>query len=137
MNLKVYTAGPMTGLPLEAQVNWRTQIENYFGYGEVLSPTRPTVLSTDEIGCFNRDLWDIQNSTCLLFNLLQPVEQISLGTISEMTVGHMLNKPMIFMIDPATSHKLYVNHPFMKGFKALWVTNLTDAISLIDEIHGR
>jgi nucleoside 2-deoxyribosyltransferase len=80
----------------------------------------------------NRDLKDVGDCDLLLVNLQDTKnERPSIGTISELAWAHLMNKPVICIIDEKTTEDDYYKHPFMHVFISQWVSSVEEGIEAI------
>jgi len=132
----IYLSGPMTGMDRGAMTNWREDAKTCAPHHTWLDPTRASNLVSEEIGCFTRDYNDVKRSDLVLVNLRQECKDISIGTMFEIAWAYEMRKPIILIVNPDTSHKLYQTHPFLKDCTPFRTPYLYLALCLIDEIGG-
>lgn len=79
-----------------------------------------------------RDIKDVMDCDLLLVNLQHTVgERPSIGTLSELAWAHMLNKPVICIVDAETTEDDYYEHPFMHAFVDQWVATVDEGVEAI------
>jgi len=141
--VKVYLSGPIRGLSYDQAVGWRDNVHVAL-YPEITtySPMRGKEalagceclderdLITDDSaftvkGIVGRDYNDVRICDLLFINLLG-AKQFSVGTISEIAAAHMLNKPIVLVMERWNIH----DHPFVTEPPIYWVDNLDKAIAL-------
>lgn len=116
--MRIYMAGPITGLSYKGATDWREAFRNHLlfdGRGDItcLSPMRlkehlahvDSLEATgydDEVldsrAVVGRDVWDVRSADVILVNLAG-AERISIGTMCELGFAAALNK-MIVTIMP-------------------------------------
>ena len=80
----------------------------------------------------SRDLKDVQDCDMLLVNLQGTMdERPSIGTISELAWAHLLNKPVVCVVDEETTEADYYKHPFMHFFVDQWVATVEEGVEAI------
>lgn len=113
--MKVYLAGPISGLSYEGAVDWREYAEERLSdtLGPFVDPRspmrmkehlkhveefRPTGYDTEEImdsrAVVARDIFDVRTADVILMNLAH-VERVSVGTMIELGAAAALNKLVV------------------------------------------
>lgn len=114
--MKVYLAGPITGLTFDEADDWRQVAIEKLEYGGVtpLSPLRAekylakygkltdqylgeTPMVTDR-GIMVRDHWDVSRCDAVLF-YLKGAERVSIGTVMELAWAYAYRKPVVVVIE--------------------------------------
>jgi nucleoside 2-deoxyribosyltransferase len=143
--MKVYLAGPITGLTHEGADQWREKISTTLEENGVtpLSPLRAEkflksygILETSYIGAtpmvtdrgmVTRDFWDVSRSDAVIVNLLG-ASRVSIGTMFEMAWCLQLRKPTICVIEAqGNPHE----HSFVREAIDYRVETLEEAVSNI------
>ena len=141
--IKVYLAGPIRGLAYDIALGWREMMRTQL-YPDITtySPMRgkealegqecldESNLITDDPTCTSkgivgRDYNDVRTCDLLFVNLLG-AQQYSIGTISEIAAAHVLNKPIILLMEAGNIH----DHPFITEPPLYWVDGFDTAIEL-------
>lgn len=115
--MKVYLAGPITGLTLDQADDWRISAEEKLRARGMtpLSPLRAEkflkdygVLETSYLGAtpmvtdrgiMTRDHWDVSRCDAVLFNLLG-ASRVSIGTMFELAWAYAYRKPVVVIMEP-------------------------------------
>lgn len=142
--MKLYLAGPMTGLTPEAASSWRDDpnlVRALEADGwELLSPLRDKpwlphgAVMTSRIDEdkerieVTRDHNDIDVAAALLVNLLG-AEIVSIGTIAEMGRAHALGKPIVTVMEPEGNIH---DHMFVQEMSTY---RCDDMISAVHALH--
>ena len=140
--MKVYLAGPITGLTHEDADDWRAKVSGVLEeYGVIpLSPLRAEkflenygVLETSYIGAtpmvtdrgmVTRDLWDVTRCDAVIVNLLGAT-RVSIGTMFELAWCLYLRKPTIVVMEAeGNPHE----HSFVREAIDYRVTSIEEAI---------
>lgn len=139
---KVYLAGPIRGLSYIEATQWRWHVSCMLLPDiTTYSPMRGKEalegsgclderdLITDDPtftpkGIVGRDYNDVRNCDLLFANLLDA--KYSIGTISEIAAAHILNKPIVLVMEQGNIH----DHPFITEPAMYWVDDLDKAIEL-------
>ena len=80
----------------------------------------------------SRDLKDVQDCDMVLVNLQGTIgERPSIGTISELAWAHILDKPVVCIVDEETTEDDYYKHPFMHNFVSQWVATVDEGVDAI------
>ena len=141
MTKKVYLAGPMSGLSIEQQGDWRIWCSRQLKIYGITSicPLRGnvdtnTTLSTNK-GITSRDFFDVQSCDVILINLLKQycANEISIGTCMEVAWAYSLRKPVVLAIDDENSP---YDHKMIHGCSTYEVNSLTHAVETINNILG-
>lgn len=146
MTESVYLAGPITGLPYWAAMDWREEAADRLtslGY-DVFSPMREKMYLQEEFGenplphthhtfadPYPRDKQDIKRADYLLINLVPSEEHDigpSVGTLVEMGIAEALGKFIIVVTkeDPV--------HPFIRGPADLLFTDIEMAYTWLEHM---
>lgn len=141
--MKIYLAGPISGLGWDEATKWRNKVSNHlteFGI-ETLSPLRyKNFLSTEKAladhyndrplattrGIYTRDRWDVSRSDLIFVNLLG-AKTISIGTVMEIAWADMLNKPIIIVAEEGNAHL----HAMVVESAGYIVPTLEDGIDVV------
>lgn len=79
-----------------------------------------------------RDLKDVQDCDLLLVNLKGTKDQRpSIGTLSELAWAFYLHKPVVCIVDEATTQSDYYKHPFMHIFVSQWVSTVEEGVDAV------
>jgi nucleoside 2-deoxyribosyltransferase len=150
--MKVYLAGPISGLSFDACVDWRVEWIDFLASHDIegLSPLRGKhrlagqpdlsdevltsripdlyshTLSTDK-GIITRDFFDCRRADLILFNLLC-AEQASIGTCMEAAIGFEHRKPMVFIMEKTGNPH---DHPMMRECMSYRVANHLEAEEVV------
>lgn len=115
----VYLAGPISHVTGGQSRGWRQAAAEQLRPIKCLSPMRDTQMLADgEIvtpsgydqpiisnrGVLARDRMDVQRCSVLLVNLLG-AERVSIGTCMEIGWGHLLQKPVVAVMEPGNIHE--------------------------------
>lgn len=138
----VYLAGPITGVTFEKCTDWREYAKSQFPTNiHGLSPMRGKdyishngpikhdyegyPLSSGK-GITARDTFDVSRSDLILVNLLE-AKNVSIGTVLEIGMAHILNKQIIVVMEKeGNPHE----HAMIKDMAQYLVFNLDEAIKL-------
>lgn len=133
---KVYLAGPITGLEYDEAKDWRDDYARRLArYGfEGLSPMRDkdefrvkgklSAFFDDGYEAVERDLCDIEESECVIVNLLG-AEEISLGSMAELGYAFASEKPIILVMEGEGNPH---HHVFPYYMANVLVPSLDDAL---------
>lgn len=123
--MKVYLAGPITGVSYKETTGWREWMQEYLGDRfELLSPLRAkTYLDSEEKiwdsyeeghpiqvalsgrkGINARDHWDCSRADIIFVNLLG-AKRVSIGTCMEIAWGFTYRKPVIVCMEEDNIHR--------------------------------
>jgi nucleoside 2-deoxyribosyltransferase len=160
--MRVYLAGPITGLTFSIANAWRQRVvDSSYPSIEFLNPLR---YDRDDLETFQhrsaafdglknivrRNYHDVQRSDVILacFENCAPTN-ISLGSVYELAWGYALRKPTIAVIpglteessmeaarDMAQRPSTSYNHPYLKEAVDYLTDNLDEAIKILRIIHG-
>lgn len=114
--LKVYLAGPITGMTYDGSESWRRVAKSFLepeikAYSPmrqqdflrnvgVLTANGPALDSTTtDDGIMVRDHFDVMTSDLVLVNLLGAMERVSIGTVMELGFAYAHRKPVVLMIE--------------------------------------
>lgn len=150
--VKVYLAGPITGLSFKGCTNWRNYaIERLAKKGIVgLSPLRGkeylsslkeisghgrdyadiSPLSTPK-GVLARDHWDCSRADLILFNL-EDAKEVSIGTVMEISWAYAYRKPIVLIVPRKYGHPH--DHMMITAAANFIVHSLDDALDLTEAI---
>ena len=148
--LRVYLAGPISGLSLEECVSWRQAVSEACADMEIefFSPLRgkaylqgiksidPIVqmdavkypLSTTK-GIITRDHFDVNRADVLFVNFLG-AKRVSIGTIAEMAWAYAQHKPIITVMDTDNPHQ----HAFVREMSGFILPDLPGGIQVLRSI---
>lgn len=144
--MKVYLAGPITGLTFEEGADWRenakvalaaTGIKGYSplrakqylaGRGELVGSYDEYPLSTSK-GITTRDRWDVMTADAVLF-YLKGAKSVSIGTCIEFGWADAFRKPSVFVMSKGEVHE----HPMVREIGGYFVESLNDAVVLLNKI---
>lgn len=149
--MKVYLAGPITGLSYDGAVDWREHakldlsiagiaayspmrakaylwhVESFTADGDAYKAI--SVLSSDR-GIMTRDRWDATRCDLLLANLLG-AERVSIGTVMEIAWADLARRPIVTVIEPSGNPH---DHGMIKEAIGFRVSTLDEALALIRAI---
>jgi nucleoside 2-deoxyribosyltransferase len=144
--MKIYLAGPISGLTFEEGSDWREQAKirlaqnglkgfsplrakQYLtGQGVLTGSYEQYPLSTAK-GITTRDRYDVMSSDAVLF-YLKGAKTISIGTCIELGWADAFRKPAVVVMDKNDIHQ----HPMVTETTGYIVTSLEDAILLLERI---
>jgi nucleoside 2-deoxyribosyltransferase len=144
--MKVYLAGPISGLTFKEGQDWREQakvslaatgIQAYSPLrakqylsdrGELSGSYDEYPLSTSK-GITTRDRWDVMTSDAVLF-YLKGAKAVSIGTCIEFGWADAFRKPIIVVMDKGELHE----HPMIREVAGYFVSSLDDAVILLNKI---
>ena len=145
--LKVYLAGPITGLLVDEASDWRVEIRERLKLYNIdgLSPMRGKlgVLPTDKPlsamcgdgtkhpltsskGIISRDFNDVMTSDAILVNLLG-AKIVSIGSMMELAWAYQARKLSIVIAEAGNIHE----HAFVKETASYIVPTLDEAVNLL------
>ena len=146
--MKVYLAGPISGLTYDGAESWRHYVKSSCQHPDIkwYSPLRyqehlrqnGTLLAThcdnnpmtSRNGIMTRDAWDVQTCDAMLCNLLE-FPYISKGTLIEIGMAYALRKPTILVMeDEGNIHE----HVMLDNAWTFRCNNLDDGIRLTQDI---
>jgi len=148
MSLKIYLAGPITGLRFAEATDWREYAEDVLrqrgleplspmrgkdfilkriGEQEVLGQTYEDAPLSSQRGIVARDRWDVSRCDAVIFNLLG-AKQVSIGTMIEFGWADMLRKVIVMVIEPTGNVH---DHAFPRELAPYRVTTLDEALDLV------
>lgn len=120
----IQTLSPYRGRGARGEI---TKVGSYH-YTESTAPVKNKLANL----LVNRDFKDVQDSDMLLVNLQGTKdERPSIGTISELAWAHMMNKPVVCIVDEETTEDDYYKHPFMHYFVSQWVATVEEGVEAI------
>lgn len=142
--LKVYLAGPISGLTFEKCTDWRElAAERLAPEIAAYSPLRANEFLRGKgrikangsyaehcfarpKGIASRDRWDVQTCDVVLMNLLGTT-RVSVGTMIEVGMAEAWRKPIVLAIeDDGNLHE----HPMLAEYAAFRASTLDDAIDI-------
>lgn len=136
--MKVYLAGPITGLTFDDANDWRTDVEHELErYGiEALNPLRgkehlagigplPDVFDGAS-AALRQDLEDIDAADLVLAHFLG-AERPSIGTCIELGYAYARGVPILAVADVDNPH----SHMFVQYVSTFWATTLDEALERI------
>ena len=144
--MRIYLAGPMTGLTMEECSIWRDKVGEDMGeYVACYSPCRnkdylkgtgdlPAVvefgkpLSTSK-AIVARDYNDVSNADVILCNMLG-AKTISIGTVSELAWAWQLRIPIVLIMEEGNVH----DHSFIREMAHFRVNTLEEGIAVTKAI---
>ena len=141
----VYAAGPIAGCSWEECTKWRNDLRYMFPTNiTVISPLRAKKylnqeksvaldykefpLSTQR-GIVTRDKFDVARCDLVFVNLLN-AKTVSIGTCFEIAWAHLLNKPIIVVMEDRAIHQ----HPFIKECSNFIFNDLEEAVKVATAI---
>lgn len=144
--MKIYLAGPITGLTFTEGSDWRDQAKSrlaqsgFQGFsplrakqylenkGELTGSYEEFPLSTAK-GLTTRDRYDVMSSDAVLF-YLKGAKKISIGTCIELGWADAFRKPAVVVMEKDAIHQ----HPMVTETTGYIVDSLEDAIVLLERI---
>lgn len=143
--MKVYLAGPISGLTYEQAQEWRNHFADVVDprikcysplrgkqYLTMRGPLEGSYnefpLSTDQ-GITTRDRFDCMGSDLVVFNLLGAT-RISIGTMIELGWADAARVPAVIIMEDGNPH----DHPMVRQTTQFRVTSVEDAIALTEII---
>ena len=146
--LKVYLAGPISGLTYPQAATWREYFTNELeDCCEVISPLRGKELlfNDDEIlgteyanvrltsnAITTRDRFDVMRADLIVVNFLG-INQVSIGTVLEIGWADMLRKPVLVIMGKGNIHQ----HGMIKEIAGWVVDDYSLAIKIIRVMAGK
>lgn len=144
--MKVYLAGPISGLTFGESTDWRKGVESELGYLGIsaYSPLRAKdYLESEGVlegsyeqhplssakGILTRDRWDVQTADLILVNLIG-AERISIGTVMEIAYADAARTPVVLAMEPGNNH----THPMLEQASGFIVHTLEEAVALTKAI---
>jgi len=137
--MKIYLAGPMTGLSRREANDWRLLVSDRLRFCTILSPMRAKEFLNEEDsgelnqhpltapkGIVSRDFFDVGQADILIVNLLG-AKRVSIGTMFEMAWAFQNKTPMVLIIESENIHR----HPFPLEVANFTVATVEDAIDLV------
>lgn len=145
--MRVYLAGPITGLTFGAAIAWRVEaatvleknghevlspmrgkdfILKRIGEAEVLGQTYEDAPLASQRGIVARDHFDVSRADVVLFNLCG-AERVSIGTMIEYGWASAFRKVIITAMGRANVH----NHAFVRELSPYLVPTLPEALEVI------
>lgn len=144
--MRIYLAGPISGLTYEGCTNWREKVQSAFDILEskhavhidVFSPMRSkSYLDSEDIidgsyenhplscqkGITTRDRFDCTNADLILVNLLG-AEKISIGTVMEIAWADANRIPIVVAMEKYSLH----DHPMIRECAGFIVNSLEEAV---------
>ena len=119
--MRVYLAGPISGLTYEGCTDWREFAQEELSKFDIegVSPMRSKsilkkyatiadeypkhVLSTAK-GITHRDMWDVRRCDIVLVNFVG-AESVSIGTVLEIGAAYALSKPIVLCMEKGNIHR--------------------------------
>jgi len=154
MEFLLYTAGSIGGLSYRQATSWthelgrllrpEVKILSPMRYKEVLKdediikgsyedqPERGDELMLNRRAIVARDKFDVRRCDMLVANLELSPRIASLGTVSEITIAHEHNKPVVLILD-ITKDNVH-NHPFVTEPAGWIVKNIQEAAHVINSV---
>jgi len=119
--MKVYLAGPITGLTWEEATEWRTKVsselkplgiicysplraKNYLAKFDKLADNYPEFTLSSTRGIYTRDRWDATRCDVLFVNFLN-AKRISIGTVLEIAWADSADRPIILVMEEDNPHR--------------------------------
>lgn len=132
---KVYAAGPMEGMTVDAMTGWRNDFKvmlNKEGMVMLDPCRRMPYHNGDSINIarslFKMDLMDIDNSDAVFFDMRRVVGK-AWGTSMEMMYAWTKDKPLVVRVRPEEP-----KHPFIEAMATATVYDLCEAIDTIKSL---
>lgn len=146
--MRVYLAGPITGLTYREGQDWRSLARELFPENvEVLSPLRGKEYLeafgkllknyhgahplSEPRGIVTRDRHDVQTSDVILMNL-QGAERVSIGTMIELGWADSARVPVIVITDQGNIH----DHEMVHGLAGYEVESLEEGVFIACAVLG-
>lgn len=141
--MKVYLAGPISGLTYGDAIDWREQatielaranivafspmrFKKFLDDGnEIHSGNYPNPLGTTR-GIMTRDFFDVNRADLIFVNFLG-TKSISIGTVMEVAWAYQLRKPVVIAAEANNPH---VTHAMMQEAIGYRVDTLTEALAI-------
>jgi nucleoside 2-deoxyribosyltransferase len=144
--LKVYLAGPISGLTFGESADWRVDVQQQLAAAgiDAYSPLRAKdYLDSEGVlegayeqhplssakGILTRDRWDVQTSDLVLVNLVG-TERISIGTVMEIAYADAKRTPVVLAMEPGNAHM----HPMLEQASGFIVNTLEEAVAVTKAI---
>lgn len=143
--MKIYLAGPITGLSWDGATDWRKFVkENINESIQTLSPLRgkeflkkaKTISDNySEMplasikGINTRDYNDVRTCDALLVNFLDS-QNVSIGTVMEIAWARAFNKPVVCVMEADNIH----NHSMLNYACGYIINTLEEGIKIIESI---
>lgn len=140
--MKVYLAGPISGLTYDKSQEWRHEVAETFAnhgvdaysplrskqylqsYGQLEGSYENHPLSCAK-GILSRDRWDVMTADLVLVNLLG-TERVSIGTVMEVAYADAFRKPIVLAVEQGNVHV----HPMMTEAANFICSTLHDAVNV-------
>ena len=149
MKLKVYLAGPITGLTYEGATDWRQAVvdwlkdydivgvdpmrgKNYLRDGGPLDDAYPQHVMSTQKAIVTRDRFDIMNCDLVMMNLLG-AKNISIGTMAELGWADAYRKPIVLVMEPEGNPH---DHAFVREIAGWRVEDLIVATAVVIAVLG-
>lgn len=150
--MRVYLAGPITGLTFGDAADWRRRITEELeevgievfnpmrgkdfilrriGSTEVLAQTYEDAPMSAQRGIVARDRFDVARADLVLFNLVG-AERVSIGTMIEYGWASALGKVIVTAMDRPNIH----DHAFVRELSPYLVPTVDDAVEIVLAIAG-
>lgn len=144
--LRVYLAGPISGLTKDQSDNWRLKFEKMipdakcvmpmyaenFAKGRVLGTCHPGELMASAKAVMHKDEFYVRNSDAVVANFTGCGLRPSFGSVIECAWASMLNKPLVIIAEKDNIHL----HPMIVEEAGWVVDNLEDAAIVINGLFG-
>lgn len=143
--MKIYLAGPITGLSYAESTDWRDQFEKLVPGIQCLSPMRgkgylakehsiakdyPASVLSCQRGIMTRDFFDCIRADAVVVNLLG-AKTASLGTVMEIAWSFQAQKPVIAVIEEeGNPHE----HPMIREAFGFRVKTLEEAAHVVNVV---
>lgn len=145
--MRVYLAGPITGLSYKEVVGWRKKAYHKIEeWGHVaLSPMRGKEYLKDEQeinamyeddkpmsttqGIYGRDSFDVQHCDVLFVNLIG-TERVSIGTVMEIQMGRDYGKYVLLVMEKGNIHE----HPFVLEASSIRVESIEEGLRVLKHL---
>lgn len=121
--MKVYLAGPITGLSFGAASDWRDDAKkmlekaslgrvegfsplrskDYLKSEGILMDTYETTILSSQRGIMTRDFYDCISCDLIFVNMLG-AEKVSIGTVMEIAWGFAFRKPIVLCMEKLAEH---------------------------------
>jgi nucleoside 2-deoxyribosyltransferase len=141
--LKVYLAGPISGLTYGESTDWRESIQNklaaygisgvspmrgkwYLEQEKVIKGSYEDHALSSKRGITTRDRWDCQRCDAILVNLLG-AKKVSIGTMIELGWADSARKPIVLVMEPDNIHA----HPIVNEVAGFTCTTLDEAVDVL------
>ena len=150
--MKIYTAGPITGLTYEEVVGeYRSKIEILSSYGyDVITPMagkqdlvleecfkavgygKLTPVATSK-AIKQRDRWMVGQSDIILADLRTGIDKVSIGTCMELAWGDELKKHTVTVMTKDNIH----NHAFVLQCSSIVLETIEEAYAYLEQLNRK